>query len=156
MKRFSGILLPFCLLLFVTACSTGQVFPDEPSIEFVSISEGPVQQLTEEFTITIHFQDGDGDLGDDNEEVNNLFVRHTIPGLDTVPYDFKIPNLTPDTKNPSIQGDINIQVAAPPLSSILPGNPDIDEEYAVFRVWLMDRAGNVSNEILTDPILITK
>lgn len=156
MKRYTGILFSLCILLVFTACNTGPVFDTTPEIEFVSITEGPVQQLTEEFTISIHFQDGDGDLGDDNEEVKNLFVRHTIAGLDTVPYDFLIPNLTPDTKNPSIQGNIDINVTAPPLSSFIPGNPDVDEEFVVFRLWIVDRAGNVSNEILTDPILITK
>ena len=156
MKRNSGIFFSLCILLVLSACSTGPVFDETPEISFVSISPGPVQQFQDEFVITIHFQDGDGDLGDDNEEVRNLFVRHTIPGLDTVAYDFKIPNLTPDTKNPSIQGNIDITVSAPPLSSFIPGNPPVTEEEAIFRVWLMDRAGNVSNEILTDPILIVQ
>lgn len=155
MKRYFSIFGTLCLLLGLAACSSGPVFDTTPEIEFLEITPTEIQQLNGELTISIHFQDGDGDLGDNNSEITNLYVVDTRAVLDTFPpLGFSIPNLTPDTKNPSIQGTISIQVPAPPLTRFLTGTGPT-EEPTTFRIWMYDRSGKVSNEILTDPILIT-
>ena len=155
MKHFISIFTILCLLLGLAACSSEPVFDTTPEIEFLEITPTEIQQLTGEFTVSIRFQDGDGDLGNNNSENTNLYVADTRAVFDTLePSGFSVPNLTPDTKNPSIQGTISIQVPAPPLTRFLTGIGPL-EELTTFRIWMVDRAGNISNEIFTTPVLIT-
>lgn len=108
----------------------------------------------DEFKITIHFQDGDGDIGYLNDPLNNLWVvdtRTDVPdSLRSV--GFSIPSLTPETKNPSIQGEIEISLLTPP--SIKFFNPNSNETEVIFDVYLVDRKGNRSNTVQTDPVTI--
>ena len=155
MKHYLSIFTILCLLLGIAACSSEPVFDTTPEIEFLEITPTEIQQLTGEFTVSIRFQDGDGDLGNNNSENTNLYVADTRTVFDTLePSGFSILNLTPDTKNPSIQGTISIQVPAPPLTRFLTGIGPL-EELTTFRIWMVDRAGNISNEIFTTPVLIT-
>lgn len=152
MKKFYTIILSVLLL---NSCSDDPVFPIEPDIEFVSITPAQAVQFQDELTITIHFQDGDGDLGFENDPVPNLFVRDTrtdIPDSLRIS-SFSIPNLTPDTHRPSIQGPMSIQLLCPPHPSFLPPGNNAEED-VVFQIWLVDRAGHVSDTVLTSPVRI--
>ena len=105
---------------------------------------------TDEISLTIRYQDGDGDLGyEGTEKVTNLFVKDTrqaFAGNPAAVTAFSIPSLTPDTRKPSIQGEINITMLTPPWEP--------SEEPLIFEVYLLDRAGNVSNTISTSPITV--
>lgn len=160
MKKLGAILILVTLIL--SGCDNGPVFPNEPEISFVSITpENPTQFTTDEITLTIHYQDGDGDLGHIDQgngepRLPNIFltdsraVIHPDCTFKTVGY--IIPNLTPDTRKPSIQGDISITLTTPPHHTFI--DPFSDEEPLIFEVYLVDRAGNISNTIKTDPITI--
>jgi hypothetical protein len=137
-------------LLFLASCNDAPVFPIEPKIEFVSISPEVGTQLTaDEIVLTFSYQDGDGDLGYEGDRTNNLFVEDTRavfagnPGRISA-YAFE--SLTPDTRKPSIQGEITITMLTPLYES--------SEEPLIFEVYILDRAGHKSNVIFTDPITI--
>lgn len=157
MRKSFVILL--ALLLTLSACSDSPVFPVEPEISFVSISPTSVKQFDNDtlVEITIHYQDGDGDLGYEEGSggvAENLFVtdlRDATP--DTLRLlSYSIPSLTPETRKPSIQGEITISLPPLPHSSFfVPGSTEND---ATFSIYLVDRAGNVSNVITTDPVTI--
>lgn len=147
-------LVIFAAFAFLVSCRTEPVFPETPEIEFMSITPGEGQQFVDEFKITIHFQDGDGDIGYTSDPLNNLWVVDTRADVpDTLrAVGFSIPSLTPETKNPSIQGEIEISILAPP--SIKFFNPNSLETEVVFDVYLVDRKGNRSNTVQTDPVTI--
>lgn len=134
----------------MASCNDAPVFPIEPQIEFVSISPEVGTQLTaDEIVLTFSYQDGDGDLGYEGDATNNLFVEDTRAAFAGNPgrisaYSFE--SLTPDTRKPSIQGNITITMLTPLYES--------SEEPVVFEVYILDRAGHKSNVIRTDPITI--
>lgn len=138
-------------MLLLTACDDSPVFPLEPEISFVSITPEQTTQFTaDEIQLTIHYQDGDGDLGyEGTEKINNLYITDTRAFFATNPARttaYSIPSLTPDTRKPSIQGDITISIMTPPAEP--------NEELLVYEVYLVDRAGNISNVIQTTPITV--
>lgn len=146
-------------LLFFSSCNDEPVFPETPAIEFVSITpDEPTQFSVDEMKLVIRYQDGDGNIGyleGSGAPATNLFlkdVRDVIPHDSLRTLSFSIPDLTPDTRKPSIQGEIEITLTTPPHFSFI--DPNAQEEPLVFEVWLMDRAGNSSNVIRTDPVTI--
>jgi hypothetical protein len=151
LKRFLTLTI---LSLFIVSCDDNPVFPIEPEIEFISITPDAAQEFEDELTITIHFQDGDGDLGYETDPVANLFIRDMRVDIpDSVrDYTFSIPNLTPDTRKPSIQGPISVRLLCPVHSSWF--TLGSTENEVRFEVYIVDRAGHVSNTITTTPITI--
>lgn len=150
MRNLVLILLP---LLLLTSCDDSPVFPETPEITFVSISpEQATQFTTDEITLTFRYQDGDGDLGYlGTEKINNLFVTDTrafFANNAARTTGYAIPSLTPDTRKPSIQGELTITMLTPPYEP--------NEEPLVFEVQIEDRNGNVSNVIRTDPITVNQ
>ena len=156
------ILVGIAAMLFSTSCNNGPVFPVEPEISFVNITPASVSNTdpNSKFVITIHFQDGDGDLGsfDTDENSENLFIKDT---RENIPEEFRtesftIPDLSPDTRKPSIQGTIDIAIEVPPqLSKNFPPFQGPDSEEVFYEIYLMDRAGHRSNTITTSAIIIT-
>ena len=158
--RNALIIISLLATTFWTACNNNPVFPLTPEIEFVSISpDKVVQDSIDGMVITLNFKDGDGDLGSlgDGDNMPNLFVVDKRPPVvdSNIVYEYTMPNLTPDTRKPSIQGSIEIIIDAPLLTKYMVA-PFIgpSEEEAIFEVYLYDRAGNKSNSILTTPIII--
>ena len=149
MRKVLILILP---LLVFAACDDSPVFPETPAIEFISITPDEVPQLTTDgLTLKFRYQDGDGDLGyEGTDGPANLFVTDlraqfiNNPGRTSA---YSIPSLTPDTRKPSIQGEIEIQIFSPLYEP--------SEEPLIFEVYMVDRAGNVSNVIQTDPVTIT-
>ena len=147
MRNISFILLAF---IFLASCNDAPVFPITPEIEFASITPEVATQLTaDEIQLTFTYQDGDGDLGYEGEKVNNLVVTDMRAAFAGNPgriayYSFE--SLTPETRNPSIQGTITITMLTPLWEPT--------EEPLIFEVYITDRAGHQSNVIRTKPITI--
>lgn len=136
--------------MLLVACDDAPVFPNEPEISFVSITPTAATQFTaDEISLTIHYQDGDGDLGYEGDPTNNLFIedmRAAYAGDSARFSAFPFESLTPDTRKPSIQGEISVLLTTPPWEPT--------QEPLTYRVYIVDRAGNVSNRILTTPITV--
>jgi len=151
MKRIAYFIL---VLILFHSCKNEPIFPIEPKIEFISVEPAVIQDFGD-VEIKLSYTDGDGDLG--NEEADstnfNLFLKDLRPGLPINGYDgilkYNIPNLTTDTKKPSIQGTININVL-----SLLRLQATKPADTLAFEIWIQDRAGNISNTIQTKPIII--
>jgi len=147
-------LLLGCSLAALTACDNSLSFSEIPEIRFVAQSPDTVREYSP-VDITIHFQDGDGDLGaaNANDTTFNFFaidsrITEPINGYDGV-IKATMPNLTPESRRPSIQGEIKIR-----LESMLRIDPESPGEVVRFRVYIVDRAGHKSNEVETDSILV--
>ena len=155
---FSSLLL----LVFSAGCGgDAPLFDIVPEIYFVSITpETTAEGVEDGLKIVIHFQDGDGDLGLANAQDGNpnLFIRDTrsnVPdSLGT--FEYRVPNLSPDTRKPSIQGTIEITMSAPYLTrSFIPPYVGPSSETVIFDIYLVDRAGHSSNHILSSPLTVS-
>jgi hypothetical protein len=152
--------------LIATGCPRGNIYPVEPYIEFVSATpdtllvpdlrlepDAPVPELK----ITIKFRDGDGDLGG---EPGSFVMQDLRPGLPIVvfrdTYDgrlpYALPDLTPNTRPPSIQGKITVTYAG--YIPII--ERDSTGEDLLFDIYVRDRAGHVSAPARTTPIRLKR
>ncbi|MEM7658940.1 MAG: hypothetical protein AAF399_22645 [Bacteroidota bacterium] len=163
MNRFIPILFSATLLLLgLISCQNDPVFPVQPRIEFIDIQPKVVRQYQDSIIVRFRFQDGDGDLGalEDGEINLHLIDSRINNGLTEVQATnvYSIQNLTPDARNPSIQGEIKVKMD---FTILLPGEEEQDIRYQI-KLW--DRAGNLATPIeegaeraiYTDYITITK
>lgn len=153
------ILKTTALLILITglmACKGRQVFPPQPVIEFVSLTPGEVKALSGSFEIELKYKDGDGDLGSSQSDEKNFFVidnRTNLP--DTARFfTYTLPDLSSRAKNPSIQGVIKVRIPLALSSSFYYPFPLPEKEETDFTVYLVDRAGNKSNVIVTSKVSI--
>lgn len=136
--------------LLGTACvvnSDDPVFDVKPLIEIVEISQDTLVQFQDQLSIKISYEDGDGDLGNPNSEINSLFVKDARLENEDAYY---LAPVAPVGSSVSITGTFNIILD----QTFLLGNGD--EEQTIFSIYLIDQAGNQSNEIQTDPITIIR
>lgn len=171
MRKLFAFILVTTLL---ASCLRRDDFSDIPEIEYKSIFRDD-----RSLVIVISFTDGDGDLGlKDNQTqypfgpcdpyyknlvvdpyrlVDGEFVlsRLIVPGdcgtdtnivYDTVGYDQRIKFIEPTGKDKTLEGDMEIL-----LNGVLDEFPG---DAIKFKVRLMDRALNFSNEVETDVVSI--
>lgn len=165
MKKFYWSCFSLLLLLLV-ACQPEEKFPVEPVISFVSfekVDDGSI--VDNKGKLTIHFQDGDGDLGlgesdtlppynrdsiyhynffiDYYEKQNGDYVLVELPMSNNA----RIPRLSSNVPE-SIEGDISIDLY---INNILSPYDTIR-----FSCYIVDRALNHSNTITTPDIVVKK
>jgi hypothetical protein len=141
MKNLIYILV--VILLF--SCEKEQVISDTPEIEFQSISPTTVQEYSDDIIITISYSDGNGDLGENNPDIHNLFVEDNRNGI---VYQFRIPHLAPDNNSIAIEGDFNITINGSGITD------ESSSQQVNYTIYVTDRAGNKSNSISTSTITI--
>ncbi len=161
MRPVAAIL--FALPLFLASCSSEPVFPIEPKIEYLDIQPRTARHLQDSIVITFRFQDGDGNVGalENATDFNLLIIDSRINnGLTEAQATsrYTLPNLMPDARNPSIQGDISVKLD---FTANLPGRVEEDIRY---QIKLIDRDGNVAgpidgetdNSVFTDYIKVVR
>ena len=161
----------FLLLAAVafSGCYKEPEFPVEPSIEFDEISKQVrIDQFSgankDSVVISIKFRDGDGDLGMNNEEIAiaqenqdyNYIVRvfrkrrgQFVEFNPFIPYSGFFFRLKNDDKVGPIEGTLSYSIDFPH-----PFTPKRDS--VQFLVSLKDRAGNVSNVVETETIVLNE
>ena len=137
------IYLSAIVLLF--SCEKEQEISDTPIIEFKSISPATVQEYSGDIIITISYSDGDGDLGENNPDIHNLFVEDNRNGI---VYQFRIPHLAPDNNSIAIEGDFNITINGSGITD------ESSSQQVNYAIYVTDRSGNKSNTITTSNITI--
>lgn len=139
------------LLLFsASACEKvieEPVFDLKPRIELLSISQNSLLQFQDQLMVRISYEDGNGDLGNLDADINSIYVQDSRLSR---PDEYYLAPLAPVDANVSIQGTLDIKLAP----TFLLGNGD--RETVVFSIYLLDRSGNQSNVIETEPISIIK
>jgi len=146
--KWKNMILLLTLMMAWVGCSkddAAEISPI-PAIQFVSISPDLIVEFTEPVIIRISYIDGDGDLGENEPEVKNLFV---MDNRNQVTFQFRIPELAPEGANIAITGELPIE-----LNSVAVLEENTDQEPVIYTVWVVDRAGNQSNQIDTDPITV--
>lgn len=148
-KSIPILIVAIMLLLLSLSCKKDELISTEvPEIEFVGISSSQVVEYQDKITITISYRDANGDLGENDPDVKNLFVTDSRNG---VTYEYRIQQLAPDESEVAIEGNLDIEITNTAL---------IDEtassETLTYTVYVRDRAGNDSNAITTSSITVTK
>lgn len=143
------IFLVACLVLSIFAgCTNEPVFPVQPKIEFVDIQPKDVREYKDSIYVTFKFQDGDGNLGNDDGTVNlELIDSRTELTVAQATNTFSVLNLTPDAKNPSIQGEITVKI---PFTVVIP-LPNNVEDTLRYQIKFWDREGNLATPLNGDP-----
>ena len=139
-----NIIYLFAIVLFFS-CEKEQVISDTPEIEFKNITPTTAQEYSDDIIITISYSDGDGDLGENDPDIHNLFVEDN---RNSIVYQFRIPQLAPNNNSIAIEGNFNITING---TGITDGTASQQVNYAVY---VTDRAGNKSNTITTSTITI--
>jgi len=144
------LILSFVVGCLWTSCETQNtepVFDLVPKIELLSLSSTELVEFKDTLTLLLRYEDGDGDLGNSNPDINSVFVQDSR--LDEADEYFLGP-LAPEDAGVSITGNLNISLAP----TFILGNGNIEE--TTYTIYMNDRAGNQSNILETEPITITR
>jgi len=133
------------VIVLLFSCEKEQVISDTPIIEFKSISPTTVQEYSDDIIITISYSDGNGDLGENNPDIHNLFVEDN---RNSIVYQFRIPQLAPDNNSIAIEGDFKITINGSGITD------ESSSQQVNYAIYVKDRAGNKSNTITTSTITI--
>jgi len=137
------------LLLFVICSCKKEDDPVEssPIIAVLSIGPDTVVQFTDSVILEIRYEDMNGDLGSPDPDINDLEIKDSrLSGPDT----YHVRPLAPAGYSLFINGTLRIKLN----TLFLLGNGT--SETAVFTVKLRDQAGNWSQEVNTDPVVIIR
>jgi hypothetical protein len=142
------ILISISVLIWclVISCSKEEILDNSPAIEFRSISDEIVVSFDNQVSITIDYQDINGDIGYQDPDIYSLRVKDAR----LQEYDwYHIPPITPEQQELQVEGTFSVNLN----SLFLLGNSD--QEVTSFTIQLKDREGNWSNQIVSPEILIT-
>ncbi len=165
MKQLSYLIL--CIILTsAMGCIKEKKFPKEPVIEFQDfISYVGAKNIVDSADCIIKFTDGDGDVGlleGDTISPANFRMRYLYKNmtdgkfypmdaidsttvLDTLFFEYRIPNLTPDGQFKALDGTIKAKFRTSPV--FYPTHKVVK-----FEIVLTDREGNKSNMVMTNEI----
>jgi hypothetical protein len=145
--RYSTALLWTAVLVIalLMGCKPDEPAPEAPAIEILDVSPVIVGAFEHPIEVILFYQDAQGDLGHADPDSATLRVRDSRLNQDDW---YHVPPLTPNQMELSIEGEFLVQI--PPL--FLLGNGD--QETTTFSFQLYDRAGNASNIVTSETILI--
>ena len=168
------------IIFLLSSCYKEPDIPVEPRIEFRDISIGSTSSNQDTMIISIYFEDGNGDLGLDEDETNGIYADSIIRDsritpnkfsnnyfisilkkeqddysvvniLDNQSFDGRFPKLNDTLEERPITGTINYTLN---IFYDIFGSPLSKEDTVKFRISIADRNLNVSNEIETDIVVI--
>lgn len=140
-------------LLFSIACfscetiNTDPAFDIVPAIKIVELSQDTLVQFQDQLIIKIEYEDGDGDIGDPDPDINTIFVKDARLEEED---EYYLGPLAPEDSEISIKGILDLKLS----TTFLLGNGT--KETTVFSIYLKDRAGNISNTVETGEIIIVR
>jgi hypothetical protein len=160
MKRFLNLILIVCIAFTIfLSCEKTESYPPVPEIKFTkyrvydtAYSSGFNQRNV---AISFDFVDGDGDIGDTTEGLNNLFFSRfeqrngEFINVDSLLVDsirYRIPFaeiMKREGQNKTLKGTIKIDI-----SELI-----INYDTIKYDFYITDRAGNKSNVASTSPIV---
>lgn len=155
-----NVFVGFVCLFALLSCESDNDFSDIPFLEYVS-HEFKVKDEQRFIEMKLYFNDRDGNIGlepwdtlppfDRNSEYfNNLWVtayliRNGVPNDTFLGFDGRIPNLTPEGQNKSLEGHIFYDM---PVEGLAIGDT------MIYDFILIDRDLNRSDTAKTPPIRI--
>lgn len=142
------LIIGLACFLFFAACQKEEDQRDVvPAIKLLDVNRTEVLQFFDTLEVLLFYEDGDGDLGNPDPDIPSLIVKDAR--LER-PDSFHVPPLAPVGAQIPIQGELRVRL--PHL--FLLGNGS--SETTNYRIRMVDRAGNESNEIQTPNIRINR
>jgi hypothetical protein len=144
--RYSAFLIGG-LLLLATACKKDKVdlLDPVPSILAVTVSPNNVVEYQDSIVFAVTYRDGDGDLGENTPDAQNLFL---VDNRINVTEQFRIRALAPSGSEIPITGTLNVVLR----------NTGITDNSASqtfnYTVYLRDRAGHESAHFTTPDVTV--
>ena len=137
-----------CCLLWISSCKKdNDPFANKvPSLELLSLTPQMVVEFQDSLVFNIKYRDNDGDLGENDPTVKNLFIIDNRIGI---VYDYRIQQLAPTGSAIAIEGTLQVV-----LNSFARTDTSLAQESATFSVYVKDRAGNKSNVVTSGAITI--
>ncbi len=117
-----------------------------PTIELLSLTPQMVVEFQDSLVFNIKYRDNDGDLGENDPNVKNLFITDNRIGI---VYDYRIQQLAPTGSAIAIEGTLQVV-----LNSVARTDTSLAQQSATFSVYVKDRAGNKSNTVTSGAITI--
>lgn len=142
------------LILLLFSCKKEQgneplpAISNNPEITSVSVNATSISQFSD-LLINVNYIDGNGDLGTADADVKSIFVTDSRDN--TIVHEFHLQPLAPEGQSVAIQGTLKVNIENVILLSQVNNS-----ETVRFSVYLVDRAGNVSNTAQTSNITINK
>ena len=147
MVIYRSVALLLVILVFYSCKKDEDSLSIVPQLTFESISPSSIQEFGGPITFSISYQDGDGDLGENDSDAKNLFLKDLRNGII---YEYRIQELAPQGADIAIIGTLDIVLNT---ISITNGS---NEQEVTFDIYAVDRAGNRSNTITSSPLTIYK
>jgi hypothetical protein len=148
MKKYLFVFGLMIFLLGESGCKKEEVISNVPTIKFVSITPNPAVRYDDVIKLVIEYTDGDGDLGENTPDVKNAFITDTRNNVITT---FRINQLAPNGSNIIIKGNLEFNLS--PQGFVDDNNTT---ETATYKIHVVDRAGNKSNEVNSTALVINK
>ncbi len=144
-RNFHRIWFAAMAVALLFSCKPEEPAPVAPEISILEVTPTMVGAYEHPIEVTLYYRDAQGDIGEADPDSASLRVRDSRLNADDW---YHVPPLTPNQMELSIEGDFLVQI--PPL--FLLGNGD--QETTTLSFQLYDRAGNASNEVTSETILI--
>ena len=149
MKLRSALIVSGCLLL--AACEKNNM-SKIPQISLVEAGPDSVKVNLDTAYIVFNYADGDADLG--NSSTSAVFVKDLRYDTGYVQYEF--PYIVPSQEDPKkgLTGTGAVLLLQPPLTPRSDSMHMVHGDTTHFEMYITDRAGNASNHITTQDIII--
>ncbi|MFT5168725.1 MAG: hypothetical protein ACI8P3_003970 [Saprospiraceae bacterium] len=152
----------FLLFTVLISCAKPPNYPNEPVIEFNNLNRNVMKQgepPVDTIILTINYTDGDGDLGSLND---SLDVYMTDTRFDLFNITYILPFVPQQGAGNGISGEISLVLPGScctyPNNAAQPCDNTVSDLYPtdtiVYEIYIKDRAGNESNRILTENIIL--
>lgn len=157
----------FLLVVGFSSCLKRNDFQDEPQIEYLDFVKYQNTQGKDSIgVLKFKFTDGDGDIGLDQQDTfppfdtssvyyYNFYVKYFekqngefVEVILAQPNNSRIPNITPEGQNKTLEGEIDI--------ALYINNPLSNYDTIKFEAYIFDRALHQSNTIETPEIVVVK
>ena len=151
-------LTPLLMALLLPACRKPEKYPVVPQIEFVSLEAINEAYNAMDVRLTIKFQDGDGDIGLDEDDLSAPFDTSSIYYYNCFITYFEkqngefVPVELPSTLNmriPRLSDNVPESISGELYFDLFAQNPFSPYDTIRYELYIVDRALNHSNTITT-------
>ena len=148
MKSNPFVLIILLACIFFNACKKDDAtISDVPELTSVTATPSEIKEFQDSIIFTIAYRDGNGDLGENDPDVKNLFITDNRVN---VTYQYRIDQLSPNGSDIAIERNLNVTLKG---IAITDGSVQQDVSYSVY---IVDRAGQKSNSLTTANLVIKK
>jgi len=146
MTRLHSVLLLTLLALTVHSCADDEG-SDVPVISNLTVTPSDVEEFADSVLISFDYADRNGDLGHPDPNVTTLTVKDSrLEYADQ----YHVQPLSPHDTEVKIQGRLTVKLN----NLFVLGNSTTEK--LQFSVQLRDMAGNMSNLLVSDTVMVTR